>query len=60
MLKDPPPIKDGRMVLSEAPGLGSEPDLAGLRELRVCRERAQGQRAIVDAAVKPGNDDFFS
>ena len=34
MLKDPPPIKDGQMVLSEAPGLGSEPDLAGLQNYR--------------------------
>jgi hypothetical protein len=35
MLKDPVPIREGRMVLNEAPGLGSEPDLAGLGELRV-------------------------
>ncbi len=30
MLQAPPPIKDGRMVLTDAPGIGSEPDLEGL------------------------------
>lgn len=36
MLQTPPPIKDGRMVLTDAPGLGSEPDLAALKEFRIC------------------------
>ncbi len=35
MLQDPVPIKDGRMVLGEAPGLGSEPDFAGLKAFRI-------------------------
>jgi D-galactarolactone cycloisomerase len=35
MLRDPVPIKDGRMVLSETPGLGSEPDLEALQNYRV-------------------------
>ena len=35
MLRDPVPIKDGRMVLGEAPGLGSEPDFAGLKAFRI-------------------------
>jgi L-alanine-DL-glutamate epimerase-like enolase superfamily enzyme len=34
MLQDPAPIADGRMVLSDAPGLGSAPDLAGLKEYK--------------------------
>jgi L-alanine-DL-glutamate epimerase-like enolase superfamily enzyme len=34
MLQAPPPIKDGRMVLTDTPGLGSEPDLAGLQTYR--------------------------
>jgi len=35
MLRDPVPITDGRMVLGDAAGLGSEPNLAGLAEYRV-------------------------
>jgi L-alanine-DL-glutamate epimerase-like enolase superfamily enzyme len=35
MLQDPVPIRDGRMVLSDAPGLGSAPDLEGLEGFRV-------------------------
>ena len=35
MLRDPVPIRDGRMVLNEAPGLGSEPDLAAMAAYRV-------------------------
>jgi L-alanine-DL-glutamate epimerase-like enolase superfamily enzyme len=39
MLQEPPPIKGGRMVLTDAPGLGSEPDLAGLKDYLVSRFR---------------------
>lgn len=35
MLKDPVPIAGGRLVLSDAPGLGSEPDLDALQAFRV-------------------------
>lgn len=35
MLRAPSPIRDGRMILTDAPGIGSEPDLAGLAEFRV-------------------------
>jgi L-alanine-DL-glutamate epimerase-like enolase superfamily enzyme len=35
MLQDPVPIRDGRMVLSDAPGLGRAPDLEGLEGFRV-------------------------
>jgi D-galactarolactone cycloisomerase len=35
ILRQLPPIEDGRMALSDAPGLGSEPDLAGLAAYRV-------------------------
>lgn len=34
MLRDTPSIKAGQMVLSDAPGLGSEPDLEELAEFR--------------------------
>lgn len=35
MLGAPPPIRDGQMILDDAPGLGAEPDLAALAEFRV-------------------------
>lgn len=35
MLGSPPPITDGRMTLPDAPGLGVEPDLAGLTGFKV-------------------------
>ena len=35
MLGAPPPIRDGRMVLTDAPGLGAAPDLDALQDFRV-------------------------
>jgi L-alanine-DL-glutamate epimerase-like enolase superfamily enzyme len=37
MLRAPPPIRAGRMVLTDAPGIGSEPDLEGMAEFKTKR-----------------------
>ena len=38
MLRVPPPIREGRMVLTDAPGIGSEPELHVIKEFRIYSE----------------------